>query len=108
MSDATIKPIDIDVSLVLNQSSSAENARLRAEEIIRETFSVTSNNMGSPFHISTLIADLRQIPDVRYVDIAKPIDNIASVNHVGPSSPNTVSLSEILTIGSLKVSCSYI
>lgn len=106
--DGIIKPVDIDVSLVLDQNGSAENVRINAEQIIRSMFSVDSNDMGKPFHISTLISSLRSIPDVRYVDVASPTYNIASSGNINNTSEDYVGINEILTLGSLRVACSYI
>jgi hypothetical protein len=74
--DGVLRPVDIDMNVVIDRNSDASIVKVRVENAIDEFFNISNWDMGEPFYISNFIEAIESIDGVTYVDLFSPSDNI--------------------------------
>lgn len=98
--DAKIRPVDINMNVIIDRNYDASIVKEKSEKIITEFFGVSNWSMGEGLYRSNLIEVIEQIDGVSYVDLFEPYDNILPDSNINlPDDVNTVKFNELITEG---------
>ena len=98
--DANIRPVDINMNVIIDRNYDASIVKDKSESVISEFFSLTNWNMGQGLYRSNLIDVLEQIDGVSYVDLFEPFDNILPDSDINSADQiNTVKFNELIIEG---------
>ena len=99
--DATVLPVDIDVTIVVNKNADATVTKNSVEAVIDSFFDLSKWELGQPLYISSLISAIKAVDGVSYVDLFGPSDNIlpAAVVPVGTNQIQTVAFNQLIIQG---------
>lgn len=105
--DGSIKPIDMDMTVVMDRNADASIVKTKVEDAIHEFFNVENWDMGEPFYISNFIEVIEAIDGVRYVDLFEPVDNVLPTGELAGSGSDGVGINEVITLGERKTGYYY-
>lgn len=105
--DGHIKPIDIDMSVVVNRNADASIIKERMEALINNYFRISNWDMGQSFYVSNFIETIESLDGVAYVDLFEPAFNILSTNQLKSEDSDGVGINEVIVQGTRKVSYYY-
>jgi hypothetical protein len=98
--DADIRPVDINMNVIIDRNYDASIIKEKAESVITEFFNIENWSMGEGLYRSNLIDVIEQIDGVSYVDLFEPYDNILPDSNINtPNDVNTVKFNELITEG---------
>jgi hypothetical protein len=98
--DAKIRPVDINMNVIIDRNYDASIVKEKSEKVITEYFDVSNWSMGEGLFRSNLIEAIEQIDGVSYVDLFEPYDNILPDSNINlPDDVNTVKFNELITEG---------
>lgn len=104
--DGLIKPVDVQMTVVVNKNSDASVVKVNVDAAIRDLFALANFEMGQSLYVAQLYKAVNNVDGVVYVDIFKPVDNILSTKTLGPTSTG-VAINELITLGDLEISYYY-
>jgi hypothetical protein len=105
--DGAVKPIDVEMNVIVNRNADASVVQDRVESAIDDYFDVADWEMGTPFYFSNLIEVIKSIDGVHYVDLLEPANNILPTGKIADSTSNGVGFNELIIAGSRKISYYY-
>lgn len=105
--DGKVKPVDVDMNIVVARNSDASVVREKVESAITSFFDISNWEMGEAFYISDFIRAVASIDGVRHVDLMKPRDNLVQTGSVGSELSDGVGFNEVIVEGSRKTSYYY-
>lgn len=108
--DGSLKPIDIDMNVIVDRNADASIIRNRVEYAMNTFFDVDSWDMGEAFYISNLIESIESIDGVSYVDLFKPANNILSIQKLSSdfgTDDEGVAIDQLIVRGSVNISYYY-
>jgi uncharacterized phage protein gp47/JayE len=105
--DGKIKPVDVELNVVINKNADASIVRQKVENAITSYFSLNNWNMGEAFYTSQFIDQLQSIDGISFVDLFSPNDNILPTGQLGDGDPLKIGFNEVITLGSRKTSYYY-
>lgn len=97
--DGLLKPVNIDMNVVINRNADASVVKERVETAITNYFKIDNWDMGEPFYISNFIEVIEAIDGVAYIDLFEPSDNILPTEDDGTTADNRVSFNEVIVEG---------
>lgn len=99
VSDGFIKPVNLELNVMIDRNADASVVRQKAESAITSYFNIDNWEMGESFYISNFIDVIESIDGVSYVDIFSPKDNIIPTGL--PADPNSegIGYNEIIVEG---------
>jgi len=105
--DGQIKPVDIELNVIINRNADASVVRERVESVITEFFDLTRWDMGEAFYVSNFIETIEAIDGVAYIDLLFPYDNIIPTGV--PKDPNSagIGFNEVIIEGKRKTNYYY-
>lgn len=98
--DGVIKPVDVDVVVVIDRNSDPNVVRSSVLNTINGFFDVNKRDMGESFYRSKLIAALNDIDGVQWVNLLGPANNIIAVDGES-TSDNTVGFNELIVLSQI-------
>lgn len=104
--DGVIKPVDIDMAVVVNRNTDASIVQTRVESAISDYFDISRWEIGHPFYLSDFIESIKKIDGVSYINVYKPLDNILPTNELGGVADG-VGFNELIVEGKRTVSYFY-
>lgn len=105
--DGIIKPIDLNLIVVLDRNADARIVKNKVLQEITVFFSIGNFDLGEPLYISNLIEVIEAIDGVRYIDLRFPTNNILALNSLANGDQNFVGVNEIITLGNSQVDFYY-
>ena len=105
--DGAIKPVDLEMTIVVNRSADASVVKAQVEATITSYFNISNWEMGKPLYISNLIEVIEAVDGVAYVDIYTPSNNILPTGKIGEAGSSGVGFNEVITEGTRKTSYYY-
>jgi hypothetical protein len=97
--DGEIKPVDVDLNIIVDRNADASVVKDRVENTITEYFDVSNWELGEPFYISNFVESLERVDGVKYVDLFQPVNNILPTNRVADPEIAGVGINELITLG---------
>jgi hypothetical protein len=104
--DGVIRPIDIEMTVVINRNADASVVKERVETTISELFNLNKWEMGHAFYISNFIEAIKAIDGISYIDLFQPFDNILPTGKEAGVADG-VGFNELIVEGSRKVNYYY-
>ena len=102
--DAAIKPVDIDMTVVISRNADPSVIRTQIDNAISDFFDQTNFELGQPFYKSQLNNIIQSIDGVSSLRIFDPPDDIIQSNKIAGDTPdNQVGFNELITLGALRV-----
>ena len=105
--DGKVKPIDINVNIIINRNADASVVKGKVETAITAFFDLAKWDMGEAFYISNFIQSLESVDGVTYVDLLSPLDNIVPTGQNAVAGGSGIGLEEIIVEGNRKTSYYY-
>ena len=105
--DGVLKPVNIDVNIIVNKNADASVVKDRVEAAITGFFSINNWELGEPFYLSNFIEIIEAIDGVAYVDFYSPSDNILPSGQIGDSSSDMIGFNELIIEGTRKTNYFY-
>jgi len=105
--DGAIKPVDLDMNIIVNRNSDVTIVKENAEAALTAFFDTAKWNMGQPLYLSNLIDVINSIDGVSYVDIFSPNDNILPTNAISVEGSAGIGFNEVIVEGSRKTGYYY-
>ena len=100
--DGQLKPVDVEMTIVVNRNMDASVVKTRVEQTITDFFQVDRWEMGQALYTSQLLGLIQEIDGVKNVDMFQPADNIISVDPVaetGTQPTDGISYNELIVEG---------
>jgi len=102
--DGEIKPVDVDMIVVLYKNADAGSAKEQVDGAINSFFDLSKWNMGQPLYVSALYDTIMSINGVKFVNIYSPSDDILPEADVGVSTAGTsIKFNELITLGNKNI-----
>jgi len=102
--DGAIKPVDLDMTVVVSRNAQADTVKTNVEAAIDEFFSTDNFDMGVGFSLSQLEAAIQNVDGVGSVRVFKPTDDIIKVNKLGGETTATeIGINEFIILGDKNV-----
>lgn len=107
VSDGFVKPVDIELNIMVDRNADASVVRQKVETAITNYFNISNWEIGEAFYISNFIDIIEAIDGVSYVDLFKPVDNIIPTGL--PADPNSAGIgyNELIIEGQRKTNYYY-
>jgi len=105
--DGKVKPIDINVNIIINRNADASVVKGKVEAAIAGFFDLSKWDMGQAFYTSNFIQSLESVDGVTYVDLLSPLDNIVPTGQNTIAGGAGIALEEIIVEGNRKTSYYY-
>jgi hypothetical protein len=104
--DGNIRPVDIEMTVVVSRNVDASVVKDRVEAAIDDFFDISRWDMGQGLFTSNLIEVVEAIDGVSYVDLFQPSDNILT-NSSDATGSDGVKFSELIIEGKRTTSYYY-
>lgn len=105
--DGAIRPVDIEMNVIINRNADASVVRERVEAAITDYFNLSQWDMGEAFYISNFIETIENIDGVSYIDLYNPIDNIVPTGTISDPDSTGIGFNEVIIEGQRKTSYYY-
>jgi hypothetical protein len=105
--DGALKPVDIEMTVVINRNADASVVKARVEAAITDFFNVSRWDMGHPFYMSNFIETIEAIDGITYVDLFQPANNVLPTGEPAQLSSDGVGYNELIVEGKRTVSYYY-
>ncbi len=105
--DGSIKPIDVDMTVVVNRNADATFVESKVNQTLDSFFSVDNRELGEPLYTADIVNAVMSIDGVRYVDLFTPTDNVLQTNQAAGVDPDGVGFDEIIVEGKRSVKIFY-
>lgn len=108
--DGLLKPVDINMNVIIDRNADASVVRNRVESAINKFFDLDSWDMGESFYVSNFIDDIESVDGVSYVDVFTPSDNILGIDKLFSefgTQDDGVAINQLIVKGSLNISYYY-
>ncbi len=105
--DGAIKPVDIDMNIIINNNTDASIIKERVESVISDYFNISRWSMGQEFYISNFIDAIESIDGISHVDLFQPHNNILRTGGLSDSEEDGIGLNEVIIEGKRKTNYYY-
>ena len=105
--DGSIKPVDIDLNVIINKNADASVVNGKVEAAITSFFDISNWEMGEAFYISNFIETIKSIDGVAYLDLYSPVDNIVPTGKIAESNSAGIGFNETIVEGNRKTAYYY-
>lgn len=106
--DGAIRPVDIEMTVVVNRNADASIVKERVETAVTAYFDITRWEMGLPFYLSNFIEAIKQIDGIAYLDVFVPQGNILPTGKpADPTDKSGIGFNELIVEGSRKINYYY-
>lgn len=106
--DGAIKPVDVEMTVIVNRNADASVVKERVENALTSYFNITKWEMGLPFYLSNFIETIKRIDGIAYVDVFVPQGNILPTGKsADPTNKSGVGFNELIVEGARKVTYYY-
>lgn len=105
--DGKLKPIDIDLNVMVDRNADASVVREKVESAISDFFNPNNWEMGEPFYVSNFVDAIEKIDGVSYIDLFSPNDNILPTGLLADELSPGVGYNEIIVEGKRKTNYYY-
>lgn len=106
--DGKLKPVDIDMNIVISKNSDASVIKEQVESAINDYFQISNWDMGEPFYVSNFIELIESIDGIAYVDLFKPANNILPFDEtLAGTEGDFIAFNEIIVEGERKTNYYY-
>lgn len=105
--DGTMKPVDINMTVVVSRNADASVVKLNVENAIESFFALDKWEMGMPLYVSNFIESIKSIDGVAYIDVFEPTNNILATGQLGTGVDTSIGFNELITLGSKSVNYYY-
>jgi len=105
--DGALKPVDIDVNIIISKSADASVVKNRVEAAITNFFNINNWELGEPFYLSNFIEVIENIDGVAYVDFFSPSDNILPSGELGNDDRYVIGFNQLIIEGTRKTNYFY-
>jgi uncharacterized phage protein gp47/JayE len=100
--DGKIKPVDINMNVIVDRNADASVVKSRVESAINEFFDTSNWEMGQGLYISNIIEAVEAIDGIAYVDLFEPSNNVLPT-----SEDDGVRFNELIVQGKRRTSYYY-
>lgn len=106
--DGALKPVNIEMTVIVNRNADASVVKERVERAITDYFDITRWEMGLPFYQSSFIEAIKGVDGIAYIDVYSPAGNILPTGKAADITNATgIGFNELIVEGSRKVSYYY-
>lgn len=105
--DGALKPVDIEMAVIINRNSDASVVKERVETAVTNYFDIVNWQMGAPFYLSNFIETIKRIDGIAYIDVFNPSGNILPTGTVADPTQLGIGFNELIVEGSRKVTYYY-
>ncbi len=105
--DGALKPVDIEMTVVVNKNADASVVKTRVEATITDYFDIARWEMGQAFYLSNFIENVKGIDGISYVNVHAPAGNVLPTGKEADPAATGVGFNELVVEGSRKVSYYY-
>jgi phage-related baseplate assembly protein len=91
-----VKPIEVDMTVVVNRNADASFVRTQVKEVLDAFFATTNREMGQALYVTDITEIITAIDGVLYVDLFRPTNNILPTGLLGGEDPTGVGVNEII------------
>jgi hypothetical protein len=102
-----IKPIDIEMTVVMNRNADASVVKERVETALTDYFKIDNWELGQPFYLSHFMEAIKSIDGVTYIDVHDPVDNVLPTGKEAEEGSGGVGFNELIVEGARDVSYYY-
>ncbi len=104
--DGVIKPVDVELVIVVNKNSDTSIVKGRVEAAITEYFNIANWEMGQSFYTSNFIQSIEAVDGISYINLISPVNNIIPTDRLAGEADG-VGFNEMITEGSRKTTYYY-
>lgn len=105
--DAKVKPVDIEMNIIINKNADATIIKERVEAAITSYFDPVNWDLAQAFYVSNLIEVVKAIDGVSYVDLFSPTDNILPTGKEADPTSTGIGFNELIIEGKRKTAYYY-
>lgn len=105
--DGVIKPVDIEMTVVVNRNADASVVKEKVEAAVTEFFSLGRWEMGHAFYISNFVEFIKTVDGIAYIDLFEPVNNIIPTGEIAGTASSGVGFNELIVEGDRKISYYY-
>lgn len=105
--DGTLKPINLDMTVVVNRNADATYVKRRVTEALDDFFDTTNRELGQALYTSDIVELVGGIDGVSYVDLFTPNDNILPTGKLADPESSGVGVNELVIEGAREVKFYY-
>lgn len=105
--DGAIKPIDIDMVVVINRNADASVVKSKVDDTVIQYFNIDNWEMGHPFYLSDFIETIKKIDGISYINVYKPTGNVLQTGLIADPTSNGIGYNELIVIGSKTINYYY-
>ena len=105
--NGSLKPVDIDMNVVVGKNADASVVKQRVEATITDFFDISNWDLGEPFYVSNLIEAIEAVDGVSHIDLYVPADNVLPSGQLGTGTGNEVGFNEVIIEGERKTNYYY-
>jgi hypothetical protein len=105
--DGAVKPIDVDMNIVIDKNADASVIKSRVEAAITAYFDPNYWDLGEALYISNLVEAVESIDGISYVDLFSPSDNIIPTGKIADPMSAGIGFNEMIIEGTRKTAYYY-
>ncbi len=106
--DGVLRPVDIEMTVVVNRNADASVVKTLVEAAITNYFMIDNWEMGAPFYLSNFIETIKQIDGIAYIDVFQPVGNILPTGKVAdPADVTGIGFNAVVVEGARTVGYYY-
>jgi len=103
VSGGDVKPVNIDMTVVVSRNADAATVRDQVDKAISDFFNVTGWDMGKGFDLSPFQSVIQAIPGVQKVNIFNPTDDILPTSQAFETAADRIGYAQLITLGQKNV-----
>lgn len=97
--DGALKPVDIDMNIVVDRNADASVVQEKCESAITDFFDITQWELGEEFFVSKFIEVIEAIDGVGRVDLFAPANNILQTGKIADPDSDGIGFNELIVEG---------
>jgi phage-related baseplate assembly protein len=105
--DGEIKPVDVELNIIVDRNADASVVKDRVENTITEYFDVDNWELGQPFYVSNFVEALERVDGVKYVDLFDPVNNILPTREPAGTTSTGIGINELIVLGNRNTNYYY-
>jgi hypothetical protein len=99
VADGGIKPVDLDMTVVMSRNADAATVRDQVDGVITDFFSAANWDMGKGFDVSPFQAAVQAVDGVMKVNIFSPQDDVLPTSNPTETEANKIGYAQLVTLG---------
>lgn len=105
--DGVLKPVDIEMNVVINRNADASVVKGRVEATVSDFFNISRWDMGQAFYFSNLVKAIELVDGIAYVDIFNPVNNILPTGNAAETGSAGIGFNELIVEGQRSIAYYY-